>query len=1061
MGRASLCYRPDVIIRSFFQKENIDGLIRYASLWRNGISLLRQYLRGRASFLPQQQAPQQVGLKSRSQKTEKIPPSNTLFTVEEQYRDRQQVRSLGDLNEVLLSQHYHTEQVSYTPLYQVYLFPDLTRLVTSCLDAKEPNLRHISRSWTIEAVQYLPYLIDPLLEDLLAFLLMMVTRPSVVDSFLAEGAGKEEDEGEGVQPANLCGMSSSMPQRLAGSFGGFGNLGRGTALFEEEEARTVSEEAEVDFPNAAATDSFPFRTGEQDCSSAGKRTSSQHNCSGGTAGGGPPASSSHKFEDRSNLYFHTDPLINARRRVLREFYFRNIQKFLKKRLPDISDCEDLPEAVVTKAAMEIFQNGLSVFEKLSSILQTDYHLLLEQLQRFAPSEHLMEALDEYYYCVGRFREFNGRVPGVTSGGGGGASSRGGAAATPQSEQGAPTTKGSGSGPSSGGGGVAADHLLPRTGTDGQDTGAPPPSTSSSGSNSGTALPKRKTKQGGHPAGSAAGEPCSSARPRSVSTIRDYADFICHLCLCFLEIPISIHWDGWQKEIARNLAHGVGAIQQNILKQDATAQAKRDRAVSSSSGSTSLSGADHPVQMGGGGPPGEMIGSSNKSSRGMIIGSAGVTGAFGTPFPPFGTSAVRGLERTTSTALTNRTAFQLDLDALYEMYHSLKVEEILNAIRAISCEFLKSFLGPISNIGKGERISYILLDPLLDIMDRCIRAQDYTIQVHLLGIIRVIIVLSQKFEGPPCPLATQLRMLHNVGQDFSTTTPECATISSSSANPKVFSPLNDQEDSARLRTAGDHDHASQTPRSRTTASRKMSGSLPTTPSIMHAHVLLNPGSTALNEAAPKTINATFALASQPMHTPSLVRPNQGEQAGADLTGDHSCGRGRGIRGKRSLACYPPLLPCLLKAIGKMQAAMDDISAGAPVEEEMLLTGGGTSHRDTAMSNTPPRSERGGRHDSVTSTPGGVVVTPTLLKPLTELATPPSSTVVSMLRGPLESVDLEKTASFQDGSFGPLKELRTPLKPKSNRREPETGNGALYKKPEERNTTYQRYSQVGSC
>ncbi|CAD7946329.1 unnamed protein product, partial [Amoebophrya sp. A120] len=62
------------------------------------------------------------------------------------------------------------------------------------------------------------------------------------------------------------------------------------------------------------------------------------------------------------------------------------------------------------------------------------------------------------------------------------------------------------------------------------------------------------------------------------------------------------------------------------------------------------------------------------------------------------------------------------------------------------EFLKSFLGPISNPEKGREICACLIDPLLQILDATIRARDYTIQVHLIGILRVMLVLSNQFAS---------------------------------------------------------------------------------------------------------------------------------------------------------------------------------------------------------------------------------------------------------------------------------------------------------------------------
>ncbi|CAD7954723.1 unnamed protein product, partial [Amoebophrya sp. A25] len=54
--------------------------------------------------------------------------------------------------------------------------------------------------------------------------------------------------------------------------------------------------------------------------------------------------------------------------------------------------------------------------------------------------------------------------------------------------------------------------------------------------------------------------------------------------------------------------------------------------------------------------------------------------------------------------------------------------------AISGEFLKFFVGPISNPVKGRQICGAMIDPLLQILDSTIQARDYTIQVHLIGIL---------------------------------------------------------------------------------------------------------------------------------------------------------------------------------------------------------------------------------------------------------------------------------------------------------------------------------------
>lgn len=51
--------------------------------------------------------------------------------------------------------------------------PGMTKFLLNFTDAKDPNLRHIARAWTIDAMEQLPYLLDPLLEDLLSFLLLI------------------------------------------------------------------------------------------------------------------------------------------------------------------------------------------------------------------------------------------------------------------------------------------------------------------------------------------------------------------------------------------------------------------------------------------------------------------------------------------------------------------------------------------------------------------------------------------------------------------------------------------------------------------------------------------------------------------------------------------------------------------------------------------------------------------------------------------------------------------------------------------------------------------------
>ncbi len=66
-----------------------------------------------------------------------------------------------------------TELYLYVPEYTVGFMPGMTKFLLNFTDAKDPNLRHIAQAWTRDAMENLPYLLDPLLEDLLGFLLLV------------------------------------------------------------------------------------------------------------------------------------------------------------------------------------------------------------------------------------------------------------------------------------------------------------------------------------------------------------------------------------------------------------------------------------------------------------------------------------------------------------------------------------------------------------------------------------------------------------------------------------------------------------------------------------------------------------------------------------------------------------------------------------------------------------------------------------------------------------------------------------------------------------------------
>lgn len=61
----------------------------------------------------------------------------------------------------------------YVPEYSLAFMGGMTKFLLGFTDAKDPNLRHIARAWTLDAMEQLPYLLDPLLEDLLGFLLLV------------------------------------------------------------------------------------------------------------------------------------------------------------------------------------------------------------------------------------------------------------------------------------------------------------------------------------------------------------------------------------------------------------------------------------------------------------------------------------------------------------------------------------------------------------------------------------------------------------------------------------------------------------------------------------------------------------------------------------------------------------------------------------------------------------------------------------------------------------------------------------------------------------------------